>query len=254
VILTFVDGNVSDLTTTAPIRKKHGFGATFYITSGWIDRRGWLTWEQVKELDKLGFEIGSHSISHTNLLHISATQVKAQIEGVDKACKAHGIPKPTTFAYPGEYHDRRIVKALSEAGYVAARCGVTPECPFHDRGGPGLAYNPRVEDPFLISDAHVRSNLSPSDEEFQEAAGKAKNGSVCVLIYYDGPDIHSHCSTSIELFTKDMQYLKEDRCTVTALRILAKHVDFSKRPKGIYAPLVAPGRHREYPRMQYLGR
>ena len=56
VVLTFDDGNVSDLTTVAPILTEHGFGATFYITSGWVGRTGRMTWEQVKELAAAGLE------------------------------------------------------------------------------------------------------------------------------------------------------------------------------------------------------
>ena len=36
-----------------------------------------------------------------------------------------------------------------------------------------------------------------------------------------------------------MQHLKDEGCTVIALRDLAKYVDFSKGPKDIYAPIVA---------------
>ena len=45
VVLTFDDGNISDLATAAPILKTHGFGATFYITSGWVGKPGRLNWE-----------------------------------------------------------------------------------------------------------------------------------------------------------------------------------------------------------------
>jgi len=239
VVLSFDDGNVSDFTTTAPILKKHGFGATFYVSPGWVGLAGRLSWKQVKELDAQGFEIGNHSASHPNMLHITEEQVREEIAAVDRACKEHGVRKPTTFAYPGEHHDRRIVKALAEAGYVAARRGVTPEYSMYDRGGPGSAYNPREEDPFLIPGAFVRGNLSPSEEAFEKAIGKAKNGSVCVLIYHGVPDVHPHCSTSLELFTRDMQYLKDEGCTVIAMRDLAKYVDLSNRPKDIYAPIIA---------------
>ena len=66
VVLTFDDGNVSDLTTVAPIHQQHGFGATFYVTSGWVGRQGRLTWRQVKQLQGMGFEIGNHSSTHPN--------------------------------------------------------------------------------------------------------------------------------------------------------------------------------------------
>ena len=239
VVLTFDDGNVSDLTTVTPILKKHGFSATFYITSGWIGRERRLTWEQVKELDAQGFEIGNHSSSHPNMLHISDKEIHEQIASFDRALKEHGIRRATSFAYPGEHHDRRIVKALTEAGYTNARRGLTPEYPLYDRGGRGPAYNPKEEDPFLIPSTYCRGDLSPSHEEFRAALGQAKDGSICVLIYHGVPDVHRHCTTSVDLLTKDMQYLKDNGYTVIAMRDLSKYVNFSTRPKDIYAPLVA---------------
>ena len=38
-----------------------------------------------------------------------------------------------------------------------------------------------------------------------------------VLIYHGVPDVHRHCSTSLDLFKKDMKYLKESGCVVIAL-------------------------------------
>ena len=118
VVLTFDDGNVSDRTVVAPILKEKGFGATFYITAGWVGRRGRVTWQQVRELDEMGFEIGNHTTTHPNMLHISEEEIRSQIAGFDRALRKQGIQRATTFAYPGEHHDRRIVRALAKAGYT----------------------------------------------------------------------------------------------------------------------------------------
>lgn len=239
IVLTFDDGNVSDRTIVAPILKKHGFGATFYVTAGWVGRSGRLTWQQVRELDEMGFEIGNHSTTHPNMLHISEEEIRNQIAGFDRALREQGIRRATTFAYPGEHHDRRIVRALAEAGYTNARRGLTPEFPLYDRGGAGPIYRPSEEDPFLIPSVYCRGDLSPSREEFSQALGQAHDGKIGVLIYHGVPDIHRHCSTSLELFTRDMQQLKDEGYTVIAMRDLARYVDFSKRQKDIYAPLIA---------------
>ena len=239
VVLTFDDGNVSDRTVVAPILKEHGFGATFYITAGWVGRSGRVTWQQVRELDEMGFEIGNHSTTHPNMLHISEEEIHSQIAGFDRALREQGIQRATTFAYPGEHHDRRIVRALAKAGYTNARRGVTPEFPLHDRGGPGSVYNPREEDPFLIPSVYCRGDLSPSREEFSQALGQASDGKISVFIYHGVPDVHAHCTTSLALFKADMQHLKDEGCTVIAMRDLAKYVDFSKRQKDIYAPVIA---------------
>ncbi|HIL54508.1 MAG TPA: polysaccharide deacetylase family protein [Verrucomicrobia bacterium] len=239
VVLTFDDGNISDLTTAAPILKGHGFGATFYITSGWVGKPGRLNWEQVKELNDQGFEIGNHSASHPNMLHISEDDIREQIISFDEACAEHGIPKATSFAYPGGHHDRRMVKALAAEGYLTARRAVSPEYPLYDRGGPGPLYNPSEDDPFLIPGAYVRGNLSPSDQEFEEVLSGARDGSICVLIYHGVPDVHHHCSTSVDLFTKDMQHLKDNDFTVISVQDLSKYIDVTKRLKDIYEPLLA---------------
>ena len=239
VVLTFDDGNISDLTTVAPILKEHGFGATFYITSGWVGKPGRLNWKQVKELHNQGFDIGNHSTSHPNMLHISENDIREQIISFDDACAEHGIPKATSFAYPGGHHDRRMVKALAAQGYLTARRAVSPEYPLHESGGPGPNYEPSEDDPFLIPGAYVRGNLSSSDQEFEEALSRARNGSICVLIYHGVPDVHSHCSTSVELFTKDMHYLKNNGFTVISVRDLSNYIDLTKRPKDIYEPLFA---------------
>ncbi len=239
VVLTFDDGNISDLTTVAPILKEHGFGATFYITSGWVGKPGRLNWKQVKELHNQGFDIGNHSTSHPNMLHISENDIREQIISFDDACAEHGIPKATSFAYPGGHHDRRMVKALAAQGYLTARRAVSPEYPLHESGGPGPNYEPSEDDPFLIPGAYVRGNLSSSDQEFEEALSRARNGSICVLIYHGVPDVHSHCSTSVELFTKDMHYLKNNGFTVISVRNLSSYIDLTKRPKDIYEPLFA---------------
>ncbi|MEC7862709.1 MAG: polysaccharide deacetylase family protein, partial [Verrucomicrobiota bacterium] len=196
-------------------------------------------WEQVKELHDQGFEIGSHSASHPNMLHISEDEIREQIISFDEACAEHGIPKATSFAYPGGHHDRRMVKALAAQGYLTARRAVSPEYPLYDRGGPGPAYNPSEDDPFLIPGAYVRGDLSSGEQEFRELLSRARDGSICVLIYHGVPDVHPHCSTSIELFTKDMQYLKDNEFTVIAVRDLSKYINLAKRPKDIYEPLLA---------------
>ena len=239
VVLTFDDGNVSDRTVVAPILKEHGFGATFYITAGWVGRRGRVTWQQVRELDEMGFEIGNHSTTHPNMLRISEEEIRSQIAGFDRALREQGIQRATTFAYPGEHHDRRIVRALAEAGYTNARRGVTPEFPLHDRGGPGSVYNPLDEDPFLIPSVYCRGDLSPSREDFSRALGQARDGKISVFIYHGVPDIYPHCTTSLELFKRDMQFLKDEGCTVIPMRDLAQYVNFSKRQKDIYAPIIA---------------
>ncbi len=64
VVLTFDDSVASHSSFVAPLLKKHGFGATFFITEGFeflVDKTHYMTWEQIKALHEQGFEIGNLS-------------------------------------------------------------------------------------------------------------------------------------------------------------------------------------------------
>ena len=70
VVLTFDDSVKSHYTVVRPILKKHGFGATFFITEGFdfkTDKQRYLTWEEIAELHRDGFEIGNHTRDHMGL-------------------------------------------------------------------------------------------------------------------------------------------------------------------------------------------
>src|SRR5437588_9421467 len=58
VAITFDDGCETDLITAAPILKENGFNATFYVTAGRVGQPGYLSQEQLRQLELLGFEFG----------------------------------------------------------------------------------------------------------------------------------------------------------------------------------------------------
>src|ERR1041384_2350901 len=67
VVITFDDGCETDLIVAAPVLKEAGFNATFYVTVEHLGRRGYLSVGQLRELSESGFEIGSHSLTHSYL-------------------------------------------------------------------------------------------------------------------------------------------------------------------------------------------
>ncbi|MBL7134651.1 MAG: polysaccharide deacetylase family protein, partial [Phycisphaerae bacterium] len=83
VVLTFDDGNRSDITRVAPLLKRYGFGGTFFITEGvgfTKDKKAFLTWDEVRKLHRMGFEIGNHTRSHPDVTRLSTEQLAAEVE------------------------------------------------------------------------------------------------------------------------------------------------------------------------------
>jgi peptidoglycan/xylan/chitin deacetylase (PgdA/CDA1 family) len=117
VAITFDDGSETDLLYAAPLLRELQFGATFYITTGFLGRRGNLSKGQLRKLSDLGFEIGSHSMTHAYLTELNQTSLdrelldsKAQLEDIVGKRVEH-------LSCPGGRFDRRTIEAARRIGY-----------------------------------------------------------------------------------------------------------------------------------------
>src|SRR3984957_6799753 len=79
VCITFDDGCETDLIAAAPVLREFGFGATFYLTAGFLNTRGYLSARQVRDLDAQGFQIGCHSMTHPYLSDLTEPELKREV-------------------------------------------------------------------------------------------------------------------------------------------------------------------------------
>jgi len=239
VVLTFDDSVQSHYTVVRPILKKHGFGATFFITEGWdfaTNKDHYMTWEQIAELHRDGFEIGNHTRDHMGLnpknpeaLKKQLARLPEQLEVINARCREHGIPETVSFAYPGNGWAPEAYPILRQAGIKFARRGGAPE--FDYPLGKGFAFEPGADHPLRIPTA---GDARPAWEfkDFKRAVDQAKFGRVAVLQYHGVPDIaHPWVTSKRELFEKCMGYLAENQFRVIALRDLERFVDPNREPE-----------------------
>jgi peptidoglycan/xylan/chitin deacetylase (PgdA/CDA1 family) len=119
VVLTFDDGAVSDRLVAAALLNENGFGATFYVVAGFLNRRGHLSVSHLRELAGLGFEIGSHSMSHRWLSDLDTAGLRDEIvNSKDRLQQVLGAPVQH-FACPGGRLSRAAVRLAREAGYLS---------------------------------------------------------------------------------------------------------------------------------------
>jgi peptidoglycan/xylan/chitin deacetylase (PgdA/CDA1 family) len=68
VLITIDDGYRSAYEIAFPILVKHGFTATLFVYTDFINTSvNSLTWEQLREMKDAGFEVGSHTVTHCDL-------------------------------------------------------------------------------------------------------------------------------------------------------------------------------------------
>ena len=242
IVLTFDDGNKSDISVVAPVLREHGFGASFYITEGLgyhedPAKERYVSWDDVRQLHELGFEVGNHTGSHPNMTELSRAEMHATIELIERRCAQHGIPPPTTFVYPGWRHSLPVVEVLAERGYSFARRGVSPERADGGRGARGRPYDPAEDHPLLIPTTGY-AGPEWGFEDLAWAVGQARNGKIAVLTFHGVPAAeHPWVHTEPEEFARYMEYLSDEGCTVIALRDLARYVDPAAGSADPYAPI-----------------
>ena len=231
VVLTFDDSKASHYTVVRPLLKKYGFGATFFITEGFsfhTNKDDYLTWEQIAQLHRDGFEIGNHTRDHKSVSKANLAALRDQVDAINTQCAAHGIPKPTSFAYPGNAVDPGALPILEELGFRFARRGGAPEYPYEE--GNGVAYEPGLDHPLLLptaGDARPVWTL----ENLKRAASQARNGRIAILQFHGTPDVeHPWVHTPRERFEEYMKYLHDAGFKAIAMRDLEHYVDWRQKP------------------------
>jgi len=120
VVITFDDGYADLFTTAYPILAKHRFKAVAYIVSGFVGRPGYVTSEQVVELDHNGIQIASHTVDHANLARSSAgTTMRELVDSKRWLEQLVGHPV-VDFAYPSGQFNAQVVAEVQRAGYDTA--------------------------------------------------------------------------------------------------------------------------------------
>ena len=242
VVLTFDDGNKSDISFVAPTLKDYGFGASFYITEGLgyeadPNKERYVSWEDVRQLHELGFEVGNHTGSHPNMTKLSADEIRSNLELIEQRCEQHGIPRPATFVYPGWSHSLPVLEVLAERQYTFARRGVSPEHPDGGSGARGRPYDPTEDHPLLIPTTGY-AGPEWGFEDLVWAIDQAREGKIAVLTFHGVPAAeHPWVHTDPQDFIRYMDYLKEQGCTVIAMRDLVRYVDPTLGPGDPYDPI-----------------
>ena len=80
VILTFDDGYESNYTELLPILEARGMKATVFMVANSIGREKYLSWEQLKDMQHRGIEIGSHTANHLPLTEMDMETARNEVK------------------------------------------------------------------------------------------------------------------------------------------------------------------------------
>lgn len=115
--VTFDDANASDAELALPALRARGLRAEFFLLADRLDRPGYLSTAQVRELVGAGMGIGNHGFSHRDWRSLDDRELHRELcEARDQLEEAAGVPILRS-ACPFGGYDRRVLRALRRAGY-----------------------------------------------------------------------------------------------------------------------------------------
>jgi peptidoglycan/xylan/chitin deacetylase (PgdA/CDA1 family) len=143
VVITFDDGYRDNFTEAVPALKDAGLSATFFVATGFIEterefphdlralERGGiealnfpkLTWDDLRSMEADGFEIGSHTINHTNMGSADEATIEREVKDSLAALNRELSEKPRAFSFPwGKPQDmsEQAIEIAKRANYYSA--------------------------------------------------------------------------------------------------------------------------------------
>lgn len=217
VVLTFDDAVISHYEVVAPLLKKYHFGGTFFVCEFprlvSADSLKYMTWSQIAELNKMGFEIGNHTRTHKHVNRMSRKQMYEELDYIEMKCKEYAIPKPVSFAYPGYDTDSLSQVVLQEKGYRYGRIGG------------GKSYVPTEHKPLLIPSFSTTGTTEKARDRVLKVLREARPGQIIVFTIHGVPDTaHPTVSTSPEYFAEYLKYMHDYHFKVITMRDLKKYI------------------------------
>ncbi|MFN8632616.1 MAG: polysaccharide deacetylase family protein [Chloroflexota bacterium] len=119
-ILTFDDGYDDVYDYAFQALRQRGMVGTFFITTDFVERPGYLSWAQIQEMADAGMEIAAHSLNHPDFRRLGPAELNRQL-AQPKAILEDHIGRPVRFvAYPSGMYSPAVMVATKAAGYEAA--------------------------------------------------------------------------------------------------------------------------------------
>ena len=123
VILSFDDGYEDNHRVILPMLEERGMKAVFYVVTNDIGLPGYMTWDNLFDMERRGMEIGSHTANHIPLTTLPPEKQREELRLSKLMLEWKGLKTIYSFSYPTGAYDAGVVAMLVEEDYLTAVTG-----------------------------------------------------------------------------------------------------------------------------------
>ncbi|MFH0764441.1 MAG: polysaccharide deacetylase family protein [Candidatus Omnitrophota bacterium] len=121
VAITFDDGYYNNYKYAYPVLKKYNLPATIFVIVNKVGAPGYLNWKEIKEMSDSGIiTIGSHTMNHLWLPDVAPRVLEKEVKESKEILEKRLGKDVKLFCYPIGAHDKKVEKAVEDAGYACA--------------------------------------------------------------------------------------------------------------------------------------
>ena len=123
IVLTFDDGYESNYLELLPILEERGMRAMVYMVTNRIGQPGYLSWDELRDMQGRGIEIGSHTANHLPMTELSPGEQADEMRLSKLIMEWNGINTVFSFSYPNGKYSESMPELLRENEYLTAVTG-----------------------------------------------------------------------------------------------------------------------------------
>lgn len=117
--ITFDDGDITNYRYAYPALKELKISAYFFIIVAKIGVKGYMNWEQIRELRDAGMIIASHGMTHRILTELSDEDLDYELRASKKNLEDNLCLTIDYLSIPRGFYNMKVINKAKETGYKA---------------------------------------------------------------------------------------------------------------------------------------
>lgn len=123
IVLTFDDGYADNYQIMLPILEAHNMTAVVYVITNELGKKNYLKLDELKDMQRRGIEIGSHTADHLPLTAYDKEFQRRQIRESKIFLEWSGLATIYSLSYPNGEFNSELEEILREEEYLTAVTG-----------------------------------------------------------------------------------------------------------------------------------